>query len=248
MNPFPFSTTGPMWPALAPDSLQVESGSDNNGNTEISGQRILLGGTLTPENPLLDRPVATRSVSQQVRTVDPMLMPPDMVEEIPTAIPVAGPSTSETELLSDWLFEPPDLPDTQNLKVVGKGKGKASDRSHTEGRPRRHECTVCSKKFIQSGHLKEHLHTHAKDKPHKCMVCEKSFSVLRYLKTHMHTHNKDRPRPHKCTVCDKGFFESKTLKNHMRTHTGEKPYACKLCERSFPQLSNLQGHIRKQHP
>lgn len=95
-----------------------------------------------------------------------------------------------------------------------KPAAAAKRKSVASGSRRLHACTWCPKKFVTTGHLKQHVRIHTGD------------------------------RPFKCTWCEKAFAQCGDLKRHERIHTGEKPFECKTCGKAFAQCGNLKKHER----
>uniref|UniRef100_A0A8C6WIE7 C2H2-type domain-containing protein n=1 Tax=Neogobius melanostomus TaxID=47308 RepID=A0A8C6WIE7_9GOBI len=107
---------------------------------------------------------------------------------------------------------------------------------------KKHQCSVCNKRFGDKSKLQRHIRVHTGDKPFRCSSCEKAFTQKVTLDKHMRTHTGEKPFT--CPTCETKFARDSTLKNHMRTHTGEKPYSCSICEKTFIQKSSLNSHRR----
>ncbi|XP_033837869.1 zinc finger protein 90-like [Periophthalmus magnuspinnatus] len=107
---------------------------------------------------------------------------------------------------------------------------------------KKHQCSICLKRFARNRNLKIHLRLHSGERPHSCSFCNKTFAQIAALKYHLVTHTGEVPLS--CPVCDKGFRISSHLKAHMTTHTGEKPYSCSFCMKSFSQKTHLTVHQR----
>jgi hypothetical protein len=106
---------------------------------------------------------------------------------------------------------------TANPKYGGGAKVISSDEESVDSADEAnqiHTCAWCPKKFVTSGHLKQHVRTHTGD------------------------------RPFPCSWCDKAFAQCGDLKRHERIHTGEKPFECKSCGKAFAQCGNLKKHER----
>ena len=68
----------------------------------------------------------------------------------------------------------------------------AQSSSSSTGRPEhpnaRHECKVCGRKFVQTGHMKTHMatvHSVGDVKAFECHVCHKVFKHKHVLKRHL---------------------------------------------------------------
>lgn len=77
---------------------------------------------------------------------------------------------------------------------------------------------------------------------HSCLWCPKKFVTTGHLKQHVRIHTGDRP--FQCSWCDKSFAQCGDLKRHERIHTGEKPFKCNTCGKCFAQCGNLKKHER----
>ena len=84
-------------------------------------------------------------------------------------------------------------------------------------RRKTYSCSICVRKFKNSGHLKEHVKRHTGEKPFACIHC------------------------------DKRFIRNFDLKIHIRTHTGEKPFACKKCDKRFKLSNPLKCHEKNSY-
>ncbi|XP_022121203.2 zinc finger protein 37 isoform X1 [Pieris rapae] len=111
---------------------------------------------------------------------------------------------------------------------------------HTKVKP--FKCSICEKRFTQSGGLQQHMRMHTGARPYKCNFCNKGFTQKGGLDQHLRTHTK--VKPFKCIICNKSFSQSVHVRQHMRTHTNIQPFKCIVCERRFKQISHLNFHMR----
>ncbi|XP_067126058.1 zinc finger protein 22-like [Centruroides vittatus] len=123
---------------------------------------------------------------------------------------------------------------------------------------RKHECTVCEKKFDKKQTLDNHLRTHTGVKPFKCNICGKEFAQYGTLKNHRIIHSEERP--YKCNYKDCKYTTKRkhTLIRHVNLlHEGaivseviiippkkpKKVYKCDECGRDFRWSSALTNHL-----
>lgn len=119
---------------------------------------------------------------------------------------------------------------------------------------RRYACSHCSQKFFFSAELENHLFCHGQLESNctefKCSECNKSFSSILNLTNHKQIHG-DKDANYKCSLCSEVFKNMGTLQQHFfGSHSQldfemtKKSYKCPDCNKEFPCLSNLQGHMR----
>ncbi|CAG9812282.1 unnamed protein product [Chironomus riparius] len=75
---------------------------------------------------------------------------------------------------------------------------------------RKFVCTICEASFKTRGDLNSHYGTH--DKKHQCSVCFKKFSRGYKLKLHFQIH--ENPRMFECKKCNKILARKDTLESH----------------------------------
>uniref|UniRef100_A0A8C6UGE7 C2H2-type domain-containing protein n=1 Tax=Neogobius melanostomus TaxID=47308 RepID=A0A8C6UGE7_9GOBI len=114
---------------------------------------------------------------------------------------------------------------------------------------RKHQCSVCNKRFVTKHALQRHTRVHTGEKPFSCPACNRAFGQSDYLDRHMKIHSRDRP--YSCSLCKETFAKENNLTAHMRTHTGEgvsdgagKKHQCSVCNKRFGMKQVLQNHIR----
>lgn len=108
-----------------------------------------------------------------------------------------------------------------------------------------YKCDLCDKTFLDASTLSRHRKIHSGDKPWSCKICKKSFGTLGSLRRHITVHNQEG-RPYQCETCKKRFPDNSSYQKHKFIHTGIKPYGCDVCGKSFVHIGDLNGH-RKIH-
>ena len=139
-------------------------------------------------------------------------------------------------------------------------------------RKKRHQCSICKKRFKKNVIFRAHLRSHAGMHPFQCKICgrtykshtafkghmvtqsnidfqcekcRKTFQTRGNLYTHMRSHDEVKRYP--CPVCGKRSSTSSQNICHLRTHTGEKPYQCMLCGKCFTRAGDLRKHESRMH-
>lgn len=107
-------------------------------------------------------------------------------------------------------------------------------------RPRKFQCSHCSKRFHTNFHRNEHARTHTREKPYLCKICGNQFGALSTLNRHAQTHADVR---YQCETCLKFFRQISSLKRHQKIHL-QGPVNRVFCEcgKSFSQRTSLRKH------
>ncbi|XP_059610863.1 zinc finger protein 32-like [Phlebotomus argentipes] len=152
--------------------------------------------------------------------------------------PVKEDSNEEIDAVSFVLrYIPETLAELHKTSDANRSGRKAVDY-----KDRKHECHVCSKRFLRRSNLIDHLRLHANQRPYECEYCNKTFVQSGNYKSHLRIHTKERP--YECKICRKSYNQPSALKVHIRTHTMEKNYVCPVCEKRFTNSSDLSKHKR----
>lgn len=118
------------------------------------------------------------------------------------------------------------------------------------------KCLICTKVYPSKPQLRSHLSYHRRSNRFKCPSCPQEFKNKPDLDAHRSQHEKLA-----CDKCPNRLFSlRKDLLRHQREkhhHLGRKPigmdgvdsqvWICPLCPLVFPQDTNLQKHIAKEH-
>lgn len=131
------------------------------------------------------------------------------------------------------LYAPETSATINNMDESGTSEGDET---------KKHQCSVCNKRFTRKQHLDLHRRVHSGEKPYSCTICERTFALKGTLEVHMRTHTGERP--YSCSICKKTFTQTSALTSHRRTHTGEKPFSCPTCKKTFGQKVHLEVHMR----
>ena len=105
-------------------------------------------------------------------------------------------------------------------------------------------CPECQQTFKGLGSLRKHIETnvHNDRRPFKCTICSKSFKQSSHLKTHTIIHRVEKP--FKCDECNKRFSQRHHLNGHFEiNHSNEQPYGCSFCSKRFAWSGRLKNHI-----
>ena len=57
-----------------------------------------------------------------------------------------------------------------------------------------------------------------------------------------------KKKPFKCNICDASFTQKGNLNGHVASiHEGKKPFKCSICDASFTKKGHLDGHVALVH-
>eukprot|EP01083_Nonionella_stella_P185680 677661_1 len=116
---------------------------------------------------------------------------------------------------------------------------------HSNNRP--YSCSLCDKKFKQTGVLKSHmLHIHTAEKPFRCVKCKKRFPTVKVLSQHVKAVHPTRLR-FECSQCNKRFKTPGNLQNHSVVHSDVYPYPCNQCDKQYKLRGLLKYHLSHNH-
>lgn len=146
----------------------------------------------------------------------------------------------------------------ENHMIVHRPKYKTSD-SQQSGTHSNFQCTECFKTFstafLLDGHVKEHGNLNGNHEevpfPIRCSICPKSFTSAAELQNHYFTSHNDiehsdpsKKKIFQCPECEKQFPCLSNLQGHMRIHTHGTRYTCTECSKEFALARNLNIHMR----
>ena len=79
------------------------------------------------------------------------------------------------------------------------------------------QCEFCNKSFMTTSELKNHLLYHMKERKHNCTLCSSKFLEKRHLDRHLRRCHSGGIKNFICNVCGKGFYERYELNYHWKT-------------------------------
>lgn len=114
---------------------------------------------------------------------------------------------------------------------------------------RRFACDQCDERFGRLAHLKYHQASrHTEQRTFGCAECGpakvfKTAASLQRHRQHMHPAGRAERRRYPCELCEKVFPDSSDLRRHRWSHGGfERKYGCELCEKRFHEPKGLRKH------
>lgn len=117
------------------------------------------------------------------------------------------------------------------------------------------KCDICEKTYIWKQDLNRHKLNHLHRK-YKCKICHKVLSRRDNLRNHMQSvHQQELPlfrsnclsRAAKCDTCSKTFRSKQSLVQHRCVLPSNDELNCEICQRKFPNRSNLKRHVQDFH-
>ncbi|OQR67453.1 zinc finger protein-like, partial [Tropilaelaps mercedesae] len=111
-----------------------------------------------------------------------------------------------------YHYQPADLPIDKMLITP----------SIAESHRPRYQCSWCSYRAKQPGHLREHERTHTGERPFKCRFCPTTSKTASNIKVHERVHTNSKP--YRCSECGICYRQSQSLREHqLRYHAHQLP-------------------------
>lgn len=128
-----------------------------------------------------------------------------------------------------------------DYKTPYTSKYKLHVMSHLGEAVLKHQCTICSRKFLQLRRLRDHMATHSDRRDFVCNECGAAFKTNGALGVHVRGVHSTQ-KGNNATL--RRFFTFHFTYNSSYS----KGYECPVCSRSFGTNQNLRFHVTKQHP
>ena len=109
------------------------------------------------------------------------------------------------------------------------------------------QCEECGVYLSSEGLVQKHMlyHRGETSKRYSCDLCDRTFDYLMKLERHLRYHTGEKPFV--CASCDYAATEMPNLTKHRRVmHEDEDPYQCYMCNRTFPDNSQVKHHIEHE--